>query len=320
MTLQVVLCVRESAAHEWLQGLNSALAERGVDANVWWRDAALSESQKDAPQADVAVVWRPPEALFAEQRGLRTVFNLGAGVDALLSLRGFPRNVQLIRLEDAGMAPALAEYVLAAVLRVYRSFDRYAALQTKCTWKPGKLRERSGYAIGVLGLGVIGGAIANALARHGFSVRGFARTPKQVKGVDCRAGAAEFGPFLDGLDVLVNVLPLTPDTRGLLDRAALRRLAAGAHVVNVGRGATLVEDDLLALLDEGHLGGATLDVFATEPLPSDHPFWRRSEILITPHVSAVTEWKPSVAQVADKLVALNRGEAVSGVVDLALGY
>jgi glyoxylate/hydroxypyruvate reductase A len=320
MTKQVVLCVRESAAHEWLQGLIGALAERGVVANVWWRDASLTEVQQDAPQADVAVVWRPPEALFAEQRRLRTVFNLGAGVDALLALPGFPRSVQLIRLEDAGMAPALAEYVLAAVLRVYRSFDRYAALQAARQWKPGKLRERFEYAIGVLGLGVIGGAIASSLARHGFKVRGFAQTPKQFEGVDCRAGASEFGPFLDGLDVLVNVLPLTPDTRDLLDRAALRRLATGAHVVNVGRGATLVDADLLALIDEGHLGGATLDVFATEPLPSDHPFWRRPEILVTPHVSAVTEWRPSVVQVADKLLALSRGEAISGVVDVARGY
>jgi glyoxylate/hydroxypyruvate reductase A len=320
MTLQVVLCVRESAAHEWLQGLNGALAERGVEANVWWRDAALSEAQKDAPQADVAVVWRPPEALFTEQRRLRTVFNLGAGVDALLALPTFPRSVQLIRLEDAGMAPALAEYVLAAVLRVYRGFDRYSLLQAACEWKPGKLRDRSGYTIGVLGLGVIGRAIASSLVRHGFAVRGFAQTPKQIKGVDCRAGEAAFDAFLDGLDVLINVLPLTRETRGLLDRTALRRLAAGAHVINVGRGATLVDADLLALLDEGHLGGATLDVFATEPLPANHPFWRRSEILITPHVSAVTEWRPSVRQVADKLVALSRGGRVSGIVDLSRGY
>lgn len=320
MTLQVVLCVRESAADKWLQGLTGALAERGLAANVWWRDASLSEIKEDAPQADVAVVWRPPAALFTEQRKLRTVFNLGAGVDALLALPTFPRGVQLIRLEDAGMAPALTEYVLAAVLRVYRGFDRYAALQAACTWKPGKLRERSGYAIGVLGLGVIGGAIAGSLARHGFKVRGFAQTPKRIEGVDCRAGAAAFGPFLDGLDVLVNVLPLTPDTCGLLGRDALRRLAAGGHFINVGRGATLVEADLLALLDEGHLGGATLDVFATEPLPANHPFWRRNEILITPHVSAVTELQPSVAQVADKLVALNRGEAVSGAVDVERGY
>lgn len=320
MTLRIVLCVCESASHDWLQGLNRALAERGVDAKVWWRDASLAETQVDAPQADVAVVWRPPQALFAEQRRLRTVFNLGAGVDALLALAGFPRSVQLVRLEDAGMAEALAEYVLAAVLRVYRGFDRYAALQAACQWKPGKLRERSEFRIGVLGLGVIGGAIARLLVQHGFGVRGFAQTPKQIQGIDCRAGEAAFGPFLDGLDVLVNVLPLTPDTRGLLDRSALRRLAKGAHVINVGRGATLVDADLLALLDEGQLGGATLDVFATEPLPPDHPFWRRNEILVTPHVSAVTELKPSVAQIADKLAALSRGEAVSGVVDLTRGY
>jgi glyoxylate/hydroxypyruvate reductase A len=167
---------------------------------------------------------------------------------------------------------------------------------------------------------VIGGAIARTLAAHGFVVRGYARSARQIEGVDCRAGAEALRPFFDRLDLLVNVLPLTPSTRALLDRRTLARLAPEAHVVNVGRGATLVEPDLLALLDEGHLAGATLDVFASEPLPPDHPYWRHPRILVTPHVSAVTEMQPSVVQVADKLARLGRGEAVSGVVDLAREY
>lgn len=317
---KIVLCVRESAAQEWLDGLKQALADRSVDAQLIWRDASITEVQASQPQAEVAVVWRPPNALFVEQKRLRTVFNLGAGVDALLALKDFPRDVRLVRLEDAGMAPALAEYVLAAVLRVYRGFDRYAAQQAERRWKPHKLRERGQFLIGVLGLGVIGGAIARSLAAHGFAVRGHSQSARQVEGVDCRAGAEAFGPFLDGLDLLVNVLPLTPATRGLIDRSALARLAPGAHVVNVGRGATLVDADLLALLDEGHLSGATLDVFATEPLPSEHRLWTHPRILITPHVSAVTEVRPSVLQVADKIARLGRGEPVSGVVDFSRAY
>jgi glyoxylate/hydroxypyruvate reductase A len=237
----------------------------------------------------------------------------------------FPRAVPLLRLEDAGMGEALAEYVLAAVLRVYRGFDRYAEQQRAARWKPLELRERSDFRVGVLGLGVIGAAIAGALARHGFAVRGFSRTPRSIDGVQCHAGAldaadVECGRFLDRLDVLVAVLPLTAATRGAINAALLAPLAAGAHFVNVGRGAQLNEADLLAALDSGRLGGATLDVFAAEPLPPAHPFWARPEILVTPHVSAVTQVAPSAAQIAAKLAAWWRGEAVTGVVDLARGY
>lgn len=316
MPTRIVLCAREMHAPAWLEALRAALP----DADLWWRDAAKLDADPLAPQADIAIVWRSPPSLFEEQRRLRAVFNLGAGVDALLAMPAFPRDALLVRLEDAGMADALAEYVLAAVLRVYRGFDRYAILQRDARWQPEALRPRSNFTVGVLGLGVIGTAIARALAAHGFTVRGFARTRKRIEGVDCRAGDAEFASFLDGLDVLVSVLPLTADNRGILNRANLARLADKAHVVNVGRGAHLVEAELLALLEAGKLGGATLDVFETEPLPVDHPFWRRPEILVTPHISAVTELEPSVAQIAEKIARLERGEAITGVVDLRRGY
>ena len=320
MTLRVVFCARETTAQVWAEALHSALCQRGVDADVWTRNADLAAADVHAPQADVAVVWRPPPALFDEQHHLRAVFNLGAGVDALLALPTFPPDVALFRLEDAGMARTLSEYVLAAVLRVYRRFDRYAQSQSERRWQPETLPARERYSVGVAGLGVIGAAIAADLARQGFAVRGHARSRGQIDGVDCRAGEVEWASFLDGLDVLVSVLPATDATRGRLDRPALQRLARGAHVINVGRGSVLAEADLLALLDAGHLSGATLDVFATEPLPPDHPFWSRPEIVITPHVAAETELAPAIAQVAEKLERWTRGAAVSGAVDRSRGY
>jgi glyoxylate/hydroxypyruvate reductase A len=320
MTLRIVFCTRETAAQVWAAALRSALTERGVDADVWTRDADLAGVDGFAPQAEVAVVWRPPPALFDEQRHLQAVFNLGAGVDALLALPTLPERATIFRLEDAGMARALAEYVLAAVLHVYRRFDRYAMSQSRQRWQPEALPARERYTVGVAGLGVIGAAIAAELARHGFAVRGHARSRRRIDGVDCRAGDGEWASFLDGLDVLVSVLPSTEATRGRLDRFALERLARGAHVINVGRGSALVEADLLALLDSGQLGGATLDVFATEPLPPGHPFWTRPEIVITPHIAAETELAPAIAQVADKLACWARGDAVSGAVDRTLGY
>lgn len=320
MTLRIVFCARETTAQVWAEALRTALGQRGVDADIWTRNADHVQVDANAPQADVAVVWRPPPALFDEQRHLNAVFNLGAGVDALLDLATLPVQARVFRLEDAGMARALAEYVLGAVLRVYRRFDRYALSQSRHRWQPEALPARERYAVGVAGLGVIGSAIATALVRQGFAVRGHARSRKQIEGVDCRAGDDEWSSFLDGLDILVSVLPATNATRGRLNRSALERLARGAHVVNVGRGAVLVEADLLALLDTGHLGGATLDVFATEPLPPDHPFWSRPEIVVTPHIAAETELAPAIEQVADKLARWSRSEPVSGGVDRARGY
>lgn len=314
--MKVVVCAAGAAAERYA----AALAAHLPAAEIFCRDARLTEADPTATVADYAVVWRPPAALFAEQRQLRALFNLGAGVDALLALPNLPRDLPLVRLEDAGMARDLAEYVLAAVLRVYRGFDRYAAQQAQGQWRPRACPPRARYAVGVLGLGTIGGAIARTLAAQGFAVRGHARSRHELPGVRCFAGAAEFGAFLDGLDALVSVLPLTADNRGLLNRAALARLADGAHLVNVGRGAHVVEDDLLALLDAGKLGAATLDVFATEPLPPAHPFWRHPKVLVTPHVSAETEVDEAAAQIAGKLARLERGEAVTGVVDRGRGY
>lgn len=320
MPLRIVLCAREATAASWAAALTAALNERGVAADVWARSAALAEPDPHAPAADVAVVWRPPGALFVEQPRLQALFNLGAGVDALLALPELPQQLPLYRLEDAGMARSMADYVLAAVLRTYRRFDRYAQAQSAQRWRAEPLPQRDAYAVGVLGMGVIGAAIAAALLQQGFAVRGHARSRRELAGVQCYAGAAEFDAFLAGLDVLVAALPATSDTDGLLDKTALARLAPGAHVVNVGRGNVLVEADLLALLDEGHLSGATLDVFAHEPLPPGHPFWSRADILVTPHVAAETERDPAVAQIADKLVAWSRGEPVSGLVDRRRGY
>ncbi|MDZ7653591.1 MAG: glyoxylate/hydroxypyruvate reductase A [Burkholderiaceae bacterium] len=323
--LRIVFCAKESQSRVWLDALRSAFAGQGLAVDLWWRDAACTEVDADAQQAEAALVWRPPAALFAEQRALKLVFNLGAGVDALLAMPAFPRTAMLLRLEDAGMSEALAEYVLAAVLRVYRGFDRYAIQQRAARWQPLPLRQRADFRVGVLGLGVIGSAIAGALAQHGFAVRGLARSPRAIEGVQSFAGAVDprdvaCRAFLDQLDVLVAVLPLTDVTRGALNAALFAPLAPGAHLVNVGRGAQLNETDLLAALDGGQLGGATLDVFAEEPLPQAHPFWARPEILVTPHVSAVTQLGPSVRQVAEKLAAWARGAAVDGVVDPLRGY
>ncbi len=303
------------------------------DAPAWFDDfarrlpdAALRTWQPgdDAP-ADYAIVWRPPRDMLAGRTDLKAVFNLGAGVDAILALERthpgtLPRGAQLVRLEDSGMAAQMAEYVTHAVLRYLRRFDEYAALQAQRRWQVLDAHPRGTFTVGVLGLGVLGAHVARALVPLGVPVRGYSRGARRIEGVETFAGEAQFDAFLRGVKVLVNLLPHTPDTHDVLNRNTFARLARGAYLVNVARGAHLVEQDLLDALAAGQLAAATLDVFREEPLAADHPFWREPRITITPHSSAQTLREESVVQVVQKIGALTRGEPITGVVNLERGY
>jgi glyoxylate/hydroxypyruvate reductase A len=316
MQPRIVIALGANALAKWSERLRAALPE----ADIVTRDSARTTVDEHATPVDYALVWRPDPSLFAEQKRLKAIFNLGAGIDALATMPAFPRAVPLIRLEDAGMARPMAQYALAVVLRHAYRFDEYARWQAERRWAPRRPHAPGEVEVGVLGLGAIGGVVAETIAGQSFRVRGYARTRRDMPGVRTFAGAAELPAFLTGLHMLINTLPLTPETTGILRREHLERLADGAHVVNLARGAHLNEDDLVGLLDAGKLGGATLDVFNAEPLPPDHPFWSHPRITVTPHVSGVTMLEESVEQVAHKIRSLERGEPVSGVVDWTRGY
>ena len=306
--MNITLCCTDTKTEPWVAGLRAALP--GAQVSVW---------QPGAPQADVAVVWAPPQQFLDEQPGLQALFNIGAGVDALLRLR-LPPGVRVVRLDDAGMSVQMAEYVSHAVIRHYRELDAYEADMRGGRWGYRRPRARSEFTVGVMGLGVLGERVARALAHFEFPVLGWSRSPKEVPGVRAFHGAGQFDAFLAASRVLVNLLPLTPDTENIMNRQTLSRLPAGGYVINVARGAHLVEEDLLALIDAGHLAGATLDVFRTEPLPAGHPFWDHPRIVATPHTSARTLREESIAQIAGKIAALQRGEPLAGTVDPARGY
>jgi len=306
--MKITFCCTDTKAEPWLQGLAAVLP--GAEISVW---------QPGAPQADYAVVWAPPQQFMDEQSGLKALFNIGAGVDALLKLR-LPPQALVVRLDDAGMAVQMAEYVCHAVIRHFREFDGYEADMAAGRWGYRKPRLRSDFPIGVMGLGVLGERVAKALAQFDFPVNGWSRRPKAIEGVRGFAGAAQFNDFLAASRVLVNLLPLTPETADVIHRDTLVRLQPGAYVINVARGAHLVEDDLLAAIGSGHVAGATLDVFRTEPLPAGHAFWNHPRITVTPHISARTLRDESIVQIARKMAAMERGEAVAGVVDAARGY
>ncbi|HNV58410.1 MAG TPA: glyoxylate/hydroxypyruvate reductase A [Rhodoferax sp.] len=306
--MRISFCCTDTASEPWLQGLRAAFPD--ADVSLW---------EPGAPQAEYAVVWAPPQQFFDEQAQLKAVFNIGAGVDALLKLRLSPQ-AKIVRLDDAGMSVQMAEYVCHAVIRHFREFDAYEVDTRQGKWSFRKPRTRADFPVGIMGLGVLGARVARSLAQFEFPVNGWSQSPKAVDGVRCFSGADGFNDFLTASRVLVCLLPLTPDTRDIMNLASLSRLQSGGYVINVARGAHLVEDDLLALLDSGHLAGATLDVFRTEPLPAGHPFWTHPKITVTPHTSARTLRSESIAQIAGKMACLLRGEAVAGVVDHLRGY
>ncbi|WP_349605208.1 glyoxylate/hydroxypyruvate reductase A [Cupriavidus sp. DF5525] len=313
--MKLQLYVPDGRYDPWIEGFAEALPE--AECVTW-------EGSRGEP-ADYAVVWRPPVEMLRGRTDLKAVFNLGAGVDGILRLRdeapdALPAGVPIVRLDDAGMAAQMAEYVTHAALRYFRKLDAYEAQQRAGTWKFLKPHRRVDFTIGVMGVGTLGTHIARALAGFGFPVRGWSRTARAIEGVSGFYGDAGQAPFLDGLRVLVNVLPLTPQTENILNAGLFARLAQGAYVINVARGQHLVEEDLLAAVQSGQIGGATLDVFRTEPLPAEHPFWQEPRITITPHISALTLREDSITQIAGKIRAMRAGQPIAGVVDVQRGY
>jgi len=292
----------------WVEGLKSEFPE--AEVGPW---------SPGAPPADYAVVWAPPQQMLDEQPNLKALFNIGAGVDALLKLR-LPPGMVVVRLDDAGMSVQMAEFVCHAVIRHVRELDQYEQSIRAGQWTYRRPRAREDFPVGIMGLGVLGTRVAQALQHFEFPVRGWSRTPKELPGVRCFAGDAQLGDFLAGTRILVCLLPLTPQTENILNRETLGRLQPGGYLINVARGGHLVEADLLALLDQGHLAGAAIDVLREEPPPADHPFWRHPKIALTPHTAARTLRDDSIAQIAGKIRALQRGEPVAGVVDPVRGY
>jgi len=292
----------------WLAGL----ADEFPDLEVrLWPDLG------DPAEIDYAFVWKPAAGIFEGLINLKLIFCLGAGVDALLKLDLLPPGIPLVRMVDPGLAIGMNEFVLMQVLHYHRRMHDYAALQREARWEPLDQKLPEDRVVGIMGLGNLGGTCAKTLASLGFDVRGWSRTPKQIEGVK---SYEDLDLFLRDIEILVCLLPLTPDTVGIVDAALLAKLPKGAYLINVARGPHVVDDDLLAALGSGQIAGATLDVFHQEPLPASHPYWRHGSVIVVPHCSALTQPKTAVRTLVANLRRAIEGQTVENIVDIARGY
>ncbi len=301
----------DNSPEEWRAAL--ARLDPDIDFRVWPDTGPVAE-------IEFALVWRAEPGDLRRYPNLKAIFNLGAGVDALLKDASLPPDVPIVRLVDRGLTIGMTEYVLLHVLRYHRGLPELEAQQRRREWTPRLYPLPWRRRVGILGLGVLGGDAATTLAGLGFDVAGWSRSPKALPGVKGFIGAAGLIPFLNRSEILVCLLPLTAATAGILDAGAFAALPRGAAVINAARGGHVVEADLLAALDSGQVGHATLDVFAEEPPPSDHPFWAHPRVTMTPHVASLTVPETAAEGIVEGMRRARTGEALRHVVDLAQGY
>jgi len=302
--LNVLFASTIEPAERWLPLLERALPQ----------DRLFLEPRDDI---EVALIGAPPRGTFARLPNLKLAQSLWMGVENLLADPELPPQVPLARMVDAGMVAAMSETVIAHVLDWHRKFWSYRRRQVAKQWKRHRQFMAQDRTIGILGLGELGGDAAKKLLALGFQVRGWSRRPKALPGVNC---STDLDEVLSKSDAVVCLLPLTPQTRGVLNAAAFAKIRKGGCVINVARGAHVVQPDLLAALDAGHLERAYLDVFDTEPLPADSPLWTHPGVALTPHIAALTEPRTAIDTIVGNLDRLRRGEAPLHLVDRTAGY
>ncbi len=312
--MTLLFCSNIDNAGLWRDALGRRLP--GLSMRVW---PDVGGPDGDPDDIDMALVWQPPQGVFAGLSNLRLVMSLGAGVETLLRDPTLP-DVPLVRMVSDSLSDDMAGFVALQVLRWHRHSDTFDAAQKAGVWQWLPYRPAREVSVGLLGLGELGSAAARVLTALGYRVLGWSRSPKQLPGVEAFAGTDGLAAMLPQCDLLVCLLPLTADTQGILDRDLFARLPAGAVVINAGRGGHLVEADLLDALDRGQLAGASLDVFSEEPLPPAHPFWRHPRVRVSPHSAAATHPSQAVDQVVATVTAFREGRPLANGIDRGRGY
>lgn len=300
----------EARGRAWSQAVTQALPE--VEFACW-------PDVRDAGEIRHLVAWTLPDELIAALPALEVLFSVGAGIDQL-ALDRLPPDLRIVRMIEPGITGTMADYVSMAVLALHRDLPFHLAAQRSGQWVWRDVPPAAERRVGIMGLGELGQAALVALAGHGFRLSGWSRSPRAIPGVRCFAGHDELPAFLAECEILVCLLPLTDETRGILCHDTFARMPRGAMLVNVARGGHLVQDDLLAALESGQLSSAMLDVTTPEPLPAGHPFYTHPAILLTPHVAGVTRTDSAVCTLIDNLRRELAGEPLIGEIDRTRGY
>ncbi|MDP3160759.1 MAG: glyoxylate/hydroxypyruvate reductase A [Reyranella sp.] len=306
-----------------------AYISRDTDGQLWKKalEAALGpidfrtlDNLGDKAGIEVVLAWKPPAGLIASFPNLKLIVSLGMGVDHLLADDRLPEGVPIVRIMDDGLVGQMSEYALYWALRHHRDIDKYAASQRAKQWKVEDFVDTLHRRIGILGLGTIGQDTAKKFAALGFPTAGWSRTKKSLPGIETFHGADGLARVLAQSDILINVLPLTRDTKGLLDAKVFATLPRGAYLINMARGGHVVDEALLAALDSGHLSGAALDVFNQEPLPQEHRYWTHPRVQVTPHVAGATNPRTASPGVIENIRNIRAGKPLINTVDAKSGY
>ena len=308
--MSVVIIRQDGKIEEWLK----VLREARTDINFY---SYLESHARD--EIEVAIVWKHPPGIFNEYPNLRYIASFGAGVDFLLDDPDVP-DVPVTRVVDPVLAADMSEFVIGAILAYLKNFHQYKIDQTMGVWQPLGYRRIEDVRVGIMGVGELGTKLSNDLNKLNFNVIGWSKSTKKLSFIKSYASDNELNEFLSLSDILVCLLPLTEETRGILNKTIFEQLPVGAYVINVARGGHLVDEDLIEMIDSGHLSGACLDVYHNEPLKTDHPFWTHPKIFMTPHVASVSDVKSVVPQLLENYDRFKKGLPLVNRVSTIRGY
>ncbi len=308
---RIVFISTAETAERWAEPLRAALPVEELHF-----DAGAVPPER----VDIVLTAAPPRGALAPFSRLKLIQSIWMGVETLVADPTLPRDVPLARMIDPTMTRAMVESATAHVLNAHLRLDDLARQQREERWKLLRCPTADARTVGIMGMGELGCAVAEALLQLGFRVRGWSRTAKEIAGVESFAGDTTLSEFLSGCEILVMLLPLTPQTTGMIDSAFLARLPEGAVFINLARGGLVRDEDLLAALNGGHLRHAVLDVFNVEPLPVGHAYWHHPRVTVTPHMAALTNPRTAAAFVAENVRRLRSAEPLLGLVDRTRGY
>jgi len=308
--MKTILVMLRSGADHWSKRLRQALPNHCV----------VTDAAAAGGRVDYVVTSVPPKGALAALGSFEVLFSINAGVERLLAGGEVPPTLPIVRMVDDGLSEGMLEWVVATTLAWHRNLFDYREQQSTLTWKPWAEKLARHRTVTVLGAGHLGAPVAELLAQIGFRTRVWSRSPKALKGVASFDGPDGLAAALDGAEILICLLPLTPATENLLDESIFARLAPGSILINCGRGHHIVDQALIDALDGGQLRAAVLDVFREEPLPRNHPFWHHPRIYISPHVAAPTHPETAVAAIVENLRGYEAGQPLKHVVNLAIGY